>query len=91
MYDQSESITYNFRKVKMTEGHGFQKLSKIASSKALVIRVNLVFLALFFVVYAGLLLQPAATVYYQNAAVSLIKCSFSDCHQNGKVRIFSLT
>ncbi|XP_004291114.1 PREDICTED: UDP-glucuronate:xylan alpha-glucuronosyltransferase 2 isoform X1 [Fragaria vesca subsp. vesca] len=69
----------------MIEGNGFQKLSKIASSKALVIRVNLVFLALFFVVYAGLLLQPSATIYYQNAAVSLLRCSFSDCHQKGKV------
>ncbi|XP_061998898.1 UDP-glucuronate:xylan alpha-glucuronosyltransferase 2-like [Rosa rugosa] len=69
----------------MIEGLGFQKMSKIASSKALVIRVNLVFLALFFVVYAALLLQPAATIYYQNAAVSLIRCSFRDCHQNGKV------
>lgn len=72
----------------MIEGlHGFQKMSKIASSKALVIRVNLVFLALFFVVYVALFLQPSASVYYQNTAVSLIRCSFRDCHLKGKVRL----
>lgn len=72
----------------MIEGlHGFQKMSKIASSKALVIRVNLVFLALFFVVYVALFLQPSASVYYQNAGVSIIRCSFRDCHHKGKVRL----
>ena len=69
----------------MMEGHaGLQKMMKATSFKsAMVIRINLVLIALFFVVYAALLLQPSSSVYYENAA-SLIRCSLREC--NHKVR-----
>lgn len=52
-------------------------------SKALVIRINLIFLAFFLVVYATLLLRPSSTVYHENAA-SLVRFSLRECHH--KVR-----
>ncbi|CAK9188470.1 unnamed protein product [Ilex paraguariensis] len=51
-------------------------------SKALVIRVNLVFLAFFLLVYAALLLRPSSSVYHENAA-SLVRCSLRECHHKG--------
>lgn len=68
---------------KMAEGLNLQKLMKTTPSKALVIRINLVFLAFFLVFYASLLLSPSSSVYFENAA-SLVKCSLRECHH--KVR-----
>lgn len=70
----------------MAEGLNLQKLMKTAPSKALVIRINLVFLAFFLVFYASLLLSPSSSVYFENAA-SLVKCSLRECHhkaENGR-------
>ncbi|KAA8528543.1 hypothetical protein F0562_035898 [Nyssa sinensis] len=48
-------------------------------SKALVIRINLVFLASFLIICATILLRPSSTVYSQNAA-SHVMCSLRECH-----------
>ncbi|WRX31118.1 Glycosyl transferase [Theobroma cacao] len=63
----------------MGEGLGLQKIIKATPSKALVIRINLVFLAFFLVIYASLLLRPSSSVYFENAA-SLVRCSLGECH-----------
>ncbi|KAB2082631.1 hypothetical protein ES319_A05G210900v1 [Gossypium barbadense] len=60
-------------------GLGLRKIIKAAPSKALVIRINLVFLAFFLVIYASLLLRPSSSAYFQNAA-SLVRCSLRECH-----------
>ncbi|XP_076924641.1 UDP-glucuronate:xylan alpha-glucuronosyltransferase 2-like isoform X1 [Bidens hawaiensis] len=52
---------------------------KVTPSKSLVIRINLVFLSCFLVIYAILLLRPSTTIYHENAA-SYIRCSLRDCH-----------
>lgn len=67
----------------MGEGLGLQKMMKATASKALVIRMNLVFLAFFFIIYVGLFLQPSSSIYFENAA-SLVRCSLRECHH--KVR-----
>lgn len=66
---------------KQMEGLGLPKLMK-ATPKALV-KINLVFLALFLVVYAALLLRPNSSLYFENAG-SLVRCSLRECHH--KVR-----
>ncbi|XP_021898607.1 UDP-glucuronate:xylan alpha-glucuronosyltransferase 2 [Carica papaya] len=48
-------------------------------SKALIIRLNLIFLVFFFLVYAALLLRPSSSLYFYNAA-SLVRCSLRECH-----------
>lgn len=58
---------------------------KAAPSKALVIRINLLFLAFFLVVYAALLLRPLSSDYHANA-VSLVRCSLSECQRLNQVR-----
>ena len=68
---------------RMGEGLGLQKIIKAIPSKALVIRINLVFLAFFLIIYASLLLRPSSSVYFENAA-SLVRCSLRECHH--KVR-----
>ncbi|XP_058221062.1 UDP-glucuronate:xylan alpha-glucuronosyltransferase 2 [Rhododendron vialii] len=52
---------------------------KALPSKSLVIRINLVFLAVFFVIYALLLLQPSSSYYHESAA-SFVRCSLRQCH-----------
>ncbi|KAK8567118.1 hypothetical protein V6N13_005030 [Hibiscus sabdariffa] len=59
-------------------GHGLQKLMKTTPSKALV-RINLVFIAFFLLVYGALLLGPNSSLYFQNAA-SVVRCSLRECH-----------
>ncbi|KAK9269983.1 hypothetical protein L1049_025556 [Liquidambar formosana] len=56
-----------------------QKMMKATPSKSLVIRINLVFLAFFLLVYAALLLRPSLSAYHENAA-SLVRCSLRECH-----------
>ncbi|XP_002510223.2 UDP-glucuronate:xylan alpha-glucuronosyltransferase 2 isoform X1 [Ricinus communis] len=63
----------------MAHGFSLQKIVKTTPSKALVIRINLVFLAFFLVIYASLLLRPSSSVYFDNAA-SLVRCSLRECH-----------
>ena len=58
-------------------------LIKATPSKALVLKINLVFLAFFVVVYAALLLRPSLSVYHENAA-ALVRCTLREC--NHKVR-----
>ncbi|KAH7849254.1 hypothetical protein Vadar_015286 [Vaccinium darrowii] len=57
--------------------------TKAIPSKSLVIRINLVFLALFFVIYAFLLLRPSSSYYHESAA-SLVRCSLRQCHHKAE-------
>ncbi|KAK3028276.1 hypothetical protein RJ639_037453 [Escallonia herrerae] len=57
----------------------FTEMMKTTPSKALVIKINLVFLACFLVIYATLLLRPSSSAYHENAA-SLVRCSLRECH-----------
>ncbi|KAL0360825.1 UNVERIFIED_CONTAM: UDP-glucuronate:xylan alpha-glucuronosyltransferase 2 [Sesamum radiatum] len=50
---------------------------KSTSAKALIIRINLVFLAFFLILYVISL--PFCLHYHQQAAL-LVRCSFRDCH-----------
>ncbi|KAI3821219.1 hypothetical protein L1987_08779 [Smallanthus sonchifolius] len=52
---------------------------KVTPSRSLVIRINLVFLSCFLIIYATLLLRPSTTSYHENAT-SYIRCSLRDCH-----------
>nr|DAD41309.1 TPA_asm: hypothetical protein HUJ06_015633 [Nelumbo nucifera] len=61
---------------------------KAATSKALIIRINLVFLAFFFIIYAILLLlrpssSSSSSSYYNyvDNPASLVRCSLRECHQ----------
>ncbi|PKI69740.1 hypothetical protein CRG98_009896 [Punica granatum] len=60
------------------------KMVKSPSSKALVVRINLVFLACFLVVYATLILRPSSSVSYHENSAALVRCSLRECHH--KVR-----
>ncbi|XP_060965787.1 UDP-glucuronate:xylan alpha-glucuronosyltransferase 2 isoform X1 [Cannabis sativa] len=60
-----------------------QRIIKAAPSKALVLRINLLFLAFFIIIYAVLLLRPSLSTYHENAAY-LVRCSFSECHPKGE-------
>ncbi|KAL1309580.1 hypothetical protein HN51_052273 [Arachis hypogaea] len=51
---------------------------KTIPSKAKVSIINLVFLAVFLVVYGTLLLRPSSSLYFENAA-SLVRCSLREC------------
>ncbi|KAL5705752.1 UDP-glucuronate:xylan alpha-glucuronosyltransferase 2 [Ranunculus cassubicifolius] len=57
------------------------KMMKTTSPKALVIRINLVFLALFLVIYAFLLLKPSYSSFYRDNPAAYIRCSLRECHQ----------
>ncbi|KAM7278349.1 hypothetical protein ACFE04_005483 [Oxalis oulophora] len=63
------------------EGVSLHKMLKTTTpSKALVIRINLVFLTFFLVIYAALLvLRPSSSVYF-DAASLLVRCSLRECH-----------
>ncbi|XP_059637238.1 UDP-glucuronate:xylan alpha-glucuronosyltransferase 2 [Cornus florida] len=63
----------------VTRTLGFQNIMK-APSKSLVIRINLVFLAFFLVIYATLLLLPPSSSIYSENAASLVRCSLRECH-----------
>ncbi|GAB4852133.1 UDP-glucuronate:xylan alpha-glucuronosyltransferase 2 [Ancistrocladus abbreviatus] len=68
---------------KVLGGLGLHKMiMKAASSKALVIRINLIFLAFFLLAYAALLLRPSwsPAIYRQNSAAPLVRCSHRECH-----------
>ncbi|XVE70064.1 hypothetical protein DITRI_Ditri10aG0041800 [Diplodiscus trichospermus] len=70
----------------MGEGIGLQKIIKAPPSKALVIRINLVFLAFFLVAYTSLLLRPSSSVYFENAA-SAVRCSLRECHHKVEIGV----
>ncbi|KAL2512651.1 UDP-glucuronate:xylan alpha-glucuronosyltransferase 2 [Abeliophyllum distichum] len=53
---------------------------KSPSSRALVVKINLIFLAFILITYAVLLLWPSLSDYHQHAA-SIITCSWRECHQ----------
>ncbi|OVA10463.1 Glycosyl transferase [Macleaya cordata] len=57
------------------------KMMKVTPSKALVIKINLFFLAFFLIIYAFLLLRPSSSSwsYYEKPA-SLVRCSLGECH-----------
>ncbi|PWA80456.1 plant glycogenin-like starch initiation protein 3 [Artemisia annua] len=52
---------------------------KVTPSKSLIIRINLVFLSCFLVIYATLLLRPSTSIYHESAS-SYVRCSLRDCH-----------
>ncbi|KAJ9566915.1 hypothetical protein OSB04_002881 [Centaurea solstitialis] len=53
---------------------------KVTPSKSLVIKINLVFLSCFLVIYATLLLRSSTSMYHQNAS-AYVRCnSLRDCH-----------
>ncbi|XP_042488354.1 UDP-glucuronate:xylan alpha-glucuronosyltransferase 2-like [Macadamia integrifolia] len=52
----------------------------LVPSKSLVIRINLVFLAVFFVIYVSVLLGPSSTSGSLEYPVTTIKCSLRECH-----------
>ncbi|KAK6130881.1 hypothetical protein DH2020_035356 [Rehmannia glutinosa] len=57
---------------------------KTTPPKALAMRINLVFLAFFFVLYSILLLCPFSSDDHQEQAASLVRCSLSECqHKMG--------
>ncbi|KAL6317117.1 hypothetical protein AAG906_029869 [Vitis piasezkii] len=58
-------------------------LIKATPSKALVLKINLVFLAFFVVVYAALLLRPSLSVYHENAA-ALVRCTLRECNHKAE-------
>ncbi|RVX00084.1 UDP-glucuronate:xylan alpha-glucuronosyltransferase 2 [Vitis vinifera] len=58
-------------------------LIKVTPSKALVLKINLVFLAFFVVVYAALLLRPSLSVYHENAA-ALVRCTLRECNHKAE-------
>ncbi|KAE9600038.1 putative glucuronosyltransferase [Lupinus albus] len=64
-----------------------QKMVKTTPSKALIIRINLVCLAIFLSVYTTLLLRPSSPVYFNNAA-SLIRCSLPEYHDKVEMPSF---
>lgn len=55
-------------------------MMKTVASKALVIKINLAFLSLFFLAYILLLLLQPSSVYEQNATAEIVRCSLRDCH-----------
>ncbi|XP_043714980.1 UDP-glucuronate:xylan alpha-glucuronosyltransferase 2-like [Telopea speciosissima] len=58
----------------------------INPSKALVIRINLVFFTLFFVIYLIVLLGPSTSSYHLQYPATTFRCSSSpDCHHHQKV------
>ncbi|KAL3505194.1 hypothetical protein ACH5RR_035035 [Cinchona calisaya] len=57
-----------------------RKMIKSISPKALVIRINLLFLTLFLVAYAFLYLWPSATSLYNGSPSSFIRCSLHQCY-----------
>ncbi|KAK6938694.1 Glycosyl transferase, family 8 [Dillenia turbinata] len=62
------------------ESQGFQKaVVKAIPSKALVIRINVIFFAFFLTVYAALLFKPSSSVYHENAS-STVRCTLRECH-----------
>ncbi|XP_020219294.1 UDP-glucuronate:xylan alpha-glucuronosyltransferase 2 isoform X1 [Cajanus cajan] len=60
-------------------GSSPQKMVKTVASKSLITRINLVFLFVFLVVYATVLLPPLSSDYFENAG-SLVRCSLRECH-----------
>ncbi|KAI4388618.1 hypothetical protein MLD38_000930 [Melastoma candidum] len=72
----------------MSEGivGGFQrtmKASATALSKASLIRIDVVFLALFLTVLVALVLRPPSSVVESYGASSLVRCSLNECHHKG--------
>ncbi|RDX83628.1 UDP-glucuronate:xylan alpha-glucuronosyltransferase 2, partial [Mucuna pruriens] len=61
------------------QGSSFQKMLKTVPSKALITRINLVFLAVFLIVYATVLPHPSSSDYLENAG-SLVRCSLRECN-----------
>ncbi|KAH9615544.1 hypothetical protein KSS87_012254 [Heliosperma pusillum] len=69
----------------IVEGLGLHKIMKGAPSKALVIRINVIFFALFVVTYCALLLRPSSPGAYQETnAASVVRCSLRECLHKGE-------
>lgn len=55
-------------------------MMKATASKSMVVRINLVFITFFLIVYAALFLRPSSLYLYQENATSIIRCTLRDCH-----------
>ncbi|KAG6598375.1 UDP-glucuronate:xylan alpha-glucuronosyltransferase 2, partial [Cucurbita argyrosperma subsp. sororia] len=66
----------------MVEGFGVQRMLK---AKAWIIRINLLFLAFFLLLYVALLLHPSSFAPYSLNSVSFVSCSLRECHPKMKV------
>uniref|UniRef100_A0A7C9ANR7 Hexosyltransferase n=1 Tax=Opuntia streptacantha TaxID=393608 RepID=A0A7C9ANR7_OPUST len=63
------------------EGLGLHKIiMKAIPSKALVIRINVVFFAFFLIAYCSILLWPSSSTYRETNLTSLVRCSLRECH-----------
>ncbi|XP_021742962.1 UDP-glucuronate:xylan alpha-glucuronosyltransferase 2-like isoform X1 [Chenopodium quinoa] len=60
----------------------YKMFLKATPSKALVIRINVIFFAFFLVAYCTLLLRPSSPSVYQDKVASsfLVRCSLRECH-----------
>ncbi|KAG9153054.1 hypothetical protein Leryth_012325 [Lithospermum erythrorhizon] len=56
---------------------------KAAPSKAIVIRINLLILFFFLVVYASLMLSPSSLSDYHENAATMVRCTLRECHPKG--------
>ncbi|XP_022996506.1 UDP-glucuronate:xylan alpha-glucuronosyltransferase 2 isoform X1 [Cucurbita maxima] len=66
----------------MVEGFGVQRMLK---AKAWIIRINLLFLAFFLLLYVALLLRPSSFAPYSLNSASFVSCSLRECHPKMKV------
>ncbi|XP_022144172.1 UDP-glucuronate:xylan alpha-glucuronosyltransferase 2 isoform X2 [Momordica charantia] len=67
----------------MVEGL-FSGLQRMLKAKALIIRINLLFIAFFLLVYAALLLRRPSSAAYPLNAASFVSCSLRECHPKMK-------
>ncbi|XP_043707975.1 UDP-glucuronate:xylan alpha-glucuronosyltransferase 2 isoform X2 [Telopea speciosissima] len=56
-------------------------MMKAIPSKSLVIRINLIFLAFFFVIYITLLVLGPSSSGYLEYPANIVRCSLRECHQ----------
>ncbi|KAL3617930.1 hypothetical protein CASFOL_038251 [Castilleja foliolosa] len=61
----------------------FKKMIKSTSSKSLIIRINLIFLSFFLLLYIILLLCPSASDYHERTSL-LVRCSLHGCHHKNE-------
>ncbi|KAI3688994.1 hypothetical protein L2E82_46941 [Cichorium intybus] len=58
----------------------YDNMWKVTPSKSLVIRINIVFLSCFLVIYATLLLRPSTSSIYHENAAAYVRCSRRECY-----------
>ncbi|KAJ8429881.1 hypothetical protein Cgig2_014161 [Carnegiea gigantea] len=67
------------------EGLGLHKIiMKAIPSKALVIRINVIFFAFFLIAYCSILLWPSSSTYRETNVTSLVRCSLRECYHKAE-------